>query len=222
MPAASINIAESVEVPASAEKVWALLTNPWSVVECVPGATVTGERDDGTLDGNLAVKLGPTRVQFAGEVMPIFDNESREGTLTARGADRGGRTKAQAQTKFRLEPTASGGTTIVITGSIELSGALASFLQTGGVHLTKRMLKDFGDGIADKLASPEPSPDIVTDVGSVLTESAGPAGQRDAVKRRPNKPVNGFRLLALVAKDWFASLFRRRSRQSVDDQPVEK
>ena len=65
MVSASIEVSERVEVAAAPDRVWAMITDPRVVVESVPGASLVGERADGWLEGKLAVKLGPTRVEFS-------------------------------------------------------------------------------------------------------------------------------------------------------------
>lgn len=193
MSAASIAVRERVEVDAPPDRVWALITDPRAVVGCVPGARVVAERPDGTVEGRLAVKLGPTRVEFGGEAVPAFDPAQRQGTVTAQGADTGGRSRARATTTFRVEETAVGGSVIVIDGTVELAGALAGFLQTGGVHLTRRMMKDFADALANRLAAdPDPDPVAVA----------------------PTRPVNGVRLLALTVLDGLRALVRRLGRRT--------
>jgi uncharacterized protein len=184
---ASIEVSELVEVAAPPDRVWALITDPRVVVESVPGATLVAERADGTLEGTLAVKLGPTRVEFGGEAVPEFDPVLRQGTLVAEGADKGGRSRARATTTFRVEEATAGGSIIVINGTIELAGGLSGFLQTGGVHLARRMMKDFGDQLASR-----------------LERTASPVAEPRA--------VNGFRLLALTVLDGARAFMARVGR----------
>jgi carbon monoxide dehydrogenase subunit G len=203
MASASIKVNERVEVPAGPDRVWEMITDPRIVVECVPGASVIAEREDGSLEGKLAIKLGPTRVEFRGEAFPEFDAEQRQGTLVAQGADQQGRSRARATTTFRVEPTDTGGCVIVIDGTIELTGGLSGFLQTGGIHLTRRMMKEFGEGLASRLAlAPTAAPGDPEAVSETVAPPV-PAG----------KPINGFRILTLTAFDWARSFFKGLGRR---------
>jgi carbon monoxide dehydrogenase subunit G len=182
--AARITIAEQVAVAAPAETVWRCVTDPHFVVTCVPGARVIGEHD-GIVDGALEVRLGPTVVNFLGTAEPDYDHEALRGRLTAKGSDKQGRTKAQSNLTFEVKPGADGHSTVVFDGDIELAGGLAGFLQTGGAHLTKRMMRDFGAQLAARIESDT------------------------AVQ--PNAPVNGIKLAALALWDWLRAVFGRSS-----------
>jgi hypothetical protein len=114
--------------------------------------------------------------------------------LSARGSDKQGRTKAQANLTFDVRADEPGRTTVVFDGTIELAGGLAGFLQTGGAHLTRRMMKEFGDELAARV------------------EAAAAAATASVPAQPDSTPVNGLRLLALAVWDWLRSLPRRSSR----------
>lgn len=192
MNAARIAIAERVSVAAAADAVWSRVTDPHFIVTCIPGARVVDEHD-GVVDGALEVRLGPTVVNFLGTAEPEYDHEARRGRLSARGSDKQGRTKAHANLTFDVQAGEPGHTTVVFDGTIELAGGLAGFLQTGGAHLTRRMMKDFGDQLAARIES------------EAATTTSAPSPP-------DSTPVNGLRLLALAVWDWLRSLPRRSSR----------
>lgn len=149
MGTASIQLDEATfDLPAPPEMVWQRMIDPAVVVRCVPGASIVDVRDDGTIEGGLSVKLGPTVVEFRGNVVPAFDHGGREGSLVARGADQRGRTRAEATTIFRVDARDEAGSTIVLRGEINVNGPLAAFVQSGGVHLARRMMQDFAENLA--------------------------------------------------------------------------
>lgn len=148
MQAATVSIDESFLVDSPPEDAWRLLTDPGVVVQCMPGAEVTEERGDGTLVGALRIKLGPTVVAFKGEVTPKFDELERQGSLVAQGVDAQGRTRARATTNFTVTTSDGTGATVSLTGLIEVSGALAPFVRTGGAHLARRMVADFSSNLS--------------------------------------------------------------------------
>ena len=63
-----MEIKNEFEVPATKAEAWKLLLDVERVVPCVPGAEITEVVDDSTWKGKMAVKLGPIRLSFAGEV----------------------------------------------------------------------------------------------------------------------------------------------------------
>ena len=72
-----IEVHEQFDVPASPERVWAVLSDPHAVVGCVPGASIVGQEEDGTLDTSVAVKFGPTRVTFRAKALLDLDEPWR-------------------------------------------------------------------------------------------------------------------------------------------------
>ena len=152
MVAASIKIADEFVVSADRETVWQNVTDPHVVVTCVPGARITGGTIEDGLDGAVQVSLGPTAVEFAGKLMPTFDDASHTGKVIARGADASGRTKAQGEMAFRVEAIAAGETQVTLTGSISMNGALSGFLRSGGAHIARAMIADFAAAFSKRCA----------------------------------------------------------------------
>ncbi len=152
MVATSIKIADEFVVSADRDTVWQNVTDPYVVVSCVPGARITGGTVDDGLDGSVQVALGPTAVEFAGKLMPTFDDASHTGKVIARGADASGRTKAQGEMAFRVEATSAGETQVTLTGSISMNGALSGFLRSGGVHIARAMIADFAVAFSKRCA----------------------------------------------------------------------
>ena len=59
-----IEVTERIEVPAAPQVVWGVLSDPYVVVECVPGAAVGDKHEDGSYDATFTVKFGPAKVAF--------------------------------------------------------------------------------------------------------------------------------------------------------------
>jgi carbon monoxide dehydrogenase subunit G len=212
MSTARITIAEQAAIAADPATVWKHIIDPHFIVTCVPGARVLDEHDD-VVDGALEVKLGPTVVNFLGTAQPKYDHDALAGELTARGADKGGRTRAQCTLKFRVLADGSGGSTVVFDGGIELAGGLAGFLQTGGAHLTRRMMADFTGQLAARIEAAGAAVGLATeDAGDIHPSGPGPAERAatPGVERAapPTAPVNGLRLIAAVLWDWLRSAVR--------------
>lgn len=205
MESANLKLNESIDVPVPPDHMWLLVTEPASIVSCMPGASLTGVNDDGSLSGELVTKFGPTTVRFHGKVILNFDHDHRVGTLEARGGDKTGRTKAAATVSFRLTPAdAPGASQVAIDAVIDVSGGLAPFVRTGGLHLTRRMLQDFSTNLGALAAGDEAE----KYEGSASTEP----GQAAAPVRPPAvpaKPISGFGLLARTFLDIVRAGFRK-------------
>lgn len=149
-----IEIHERVEVPAAPHVVWELLSNPRAVVECVPGAALGEEQQDGTFNGTLVVKFGPARVTFRAKVALELDAGAMAGHVTARGRDKQGGTRVHAGMNFRVvKQDHAPGSVILIESQVEVSGRLASVVEGGAKFVVKRMTSEFSERLAARCAS---------------------------------------------------------------------
>lgn len=153
---AQLKISETFELPVAEQTVWELINDPARVVPCMPGASLGTVHEDGSIDGAIASSLGPVSVRFSGTVTPEYDDENHRGRLVARGSDSGGRTKASATTEFRLDALDERRTAVTVDAAFTVSGGLAPFAQTGGVHLVRTMLTDFSTNLAALASADEP------------------------------------------------------------------
>ena len=189
MESANLKLSEGFEVPVDAGRVWSVMSDPATVVSCMPGAAITATHEDGSLEGTMVTLLGPTKVTFHGTVLPEFDEENYAGHLRARGGDARGRTKAVATTSFRLSSKGTSHTRVDLEADMDVTGGLAPFVRTGGQHLVRRMLEEFSLNLA------------------------AVAGAQDGPHRdEPARPVSGFRLILATLWDVVRDPIRRLSR----------
>ena len=148
---AMIEINEQVEVPhAKPREVWSFLSDPRAVVDCVPGAAIGDEHEDGSFDGSLTVKFGPARVTFRARIELALDAEAMTGSVTARGKDTQGGTRFRATMAFKVIENAAehDGSTVLITGENEITGKLAGIVEAGAKIVVKRMAAEFAENLA--------------------------------------------------------------------------
>jgi len=148
-----IEVKENIEVASSPEAVWTLLSDPRAVVDCVPGAALGAQQEDGSYDATLVVKFGPAKVSFQAKVSLEFDNAAMSGRVSSRGRDNQGGTRVKTAMTFKVLPGAAPGTsTIPIDAQVEISGRLASLVESGAALVTKRMTGEFTERLAARLA----------------------------------------------------------------------
>jgi uncharacterized protein len=141
-----IEVDEQFEVPAAPDIVWQLLADPYAVVGCVPGAAIVGQQDDGSLDTTLTVKFGPLGVAFQARAELSLEPAARRGQLTARGRDKQGGARFQATAWFSVSDVSAGAAAVVTTrGEVEISGRLASMIESGAGVVAKRMSSAFAE-----------------------------------------------------------------------------
>lgn len=139
-----MEIKNEFEVPAPQAEVWALLLNVERVVPCVPGAELTEIVDDSTWKGKMAVKLGPIRLAFAGEVhLEETDEAAGRVEMRAKGQETRGKGNAQAKVVSLLE-SVDGGTKISLTTDLRLSGPVAQY--------GRGMIQDVSSKMVDQFA----------------------------------------------------------------------
>lgn len=107
------------------------------------------QQEDGSFDAILIVKFGPARVSFKAKVALELDAAAMTGLVNARGKDSIGGTRVQSAMKFgvvgQADPPAS---TITIAAEVEISGKLASLIETGANLVVKHMVGEFTERLA--------------------------------------------------------------------------
>ncbi|MFM9884673.1 MAG: SRPBCC domain-containing protein [Burkholderiales bacterium] len=150
-----IDVHERVEVLSAPQTVWDLLTDPHAVVNCVPGATLGDQHEDGSFDGSLTVRFGPAKVTFHTRVSLEVDDATKVGHVTARGKDNQGGTRVRATMTFKvIEQIEAPGTSILIEAQVEISGRLALVVEAGASIVVKRMTREFSEQLAARYAGP--------------------------------------------------------------------
>jgi carbon monoxide dehydrogenase subunit G len=146
----------SFEVPLPPDQAWPVLMNIQGIAPCMPGAQLTEVVDDKTYKGNIAVRLGPVALTFAGTVtFEEIDNTGHKARIRAQGNDAKGRGSAHASSTFHLEPTEAGSKVLVHT-DLTLSGAVAQYGRgVGMIQATaSTLMNQFANNLKKQLADP--------------------------------------------------------------------
>lgn len=148
-----IEVNERIEVSAPTRAVWEILSDPRAVVECVPGAELGERHEDGSYDAGLVVKFGPAKVTFRARFTLELDAAAMAGEVASKGKDNQGGTRIKAGMAFKvIEGAAPGSSAVPITAQVEISGRLASLVESGANLVVKRMTAEFSERLAAKLA----------------------------------------------------------------------
>jgi uncharacterized protein len=214
----------SFEVPLPPAQAWPVLMDIERIAPCMPGAQLTEVVDKTTYKGNIAVRLGPVALTFAGLVkFEEIDDANHTARVKAQGTDAKGRGGANAAASFRLEPTATGSKVLVHT-DLTLSGSVAQYGRgVGMIQATAaQLMKQFAENLKKQVAAssapaaPAPSAPASTAPANAAPASAAtsstPATPRPATPPPPAaKPISGFSLMARVIWDAIVRLFTGRS-----------
>jgi uncharacterized protein len=151
-----IEISERIEVAAAPTAVWEVLSDPRAVVDCVPGAELGKQQEDGSYDATLTVKFGPAKVAFRTKVALELDPAGMSGRVSSRGRDNQGGTRVKTSMSFKVVEGAAPGTAAVpVEAQVEISGKLASLVESGANLVVKHMTKEFSERLAAKLGGHE-------------------------------------------------------------------
>jgi uncharacterized protein len=148
-----IEISERVEVPAAPRIVWDVLSDPRAVVDCMPGAKLGDRLEDGSYDATLNVKFGPAKVTFRAKVALELDGTAMTGHVSSRGRDDQGGTRVKTAMTFKVVAGQAPGSSVVpIDAQVEISGRLASLVESGATLVVKRMTGEFTERLAARCA----------------------------------------------------------------------
>jgi hypothetical protein len=136
-------IKHDFEVPLSIEKVWEFLQDIPQVASCLPGASLTEEVGPDQYQGNVAIRLGPVQMRFAGRAdVTTRDEATKTIVVDASGADEKGRGQAALGLTARLVPTATG-TRVEVEQDLQLSGAAAQYGRGMISDFSAILMRDF-------------------------------------------------------------------------------
>jgi carbon monoxide dehydrogenase subunit G len=197
------------------------VSNPSDVVSCIPGAELGAAHDDGSFDGVLVARFAAIRVKFAARISLELEEPEHEGRLSARGRDGQGATRFSGNATFGVvEDREAGGSRVTVDGEVNLTGKLASLIESGAGVVISRMTKEFSAQLVQRCTEPEPEPKAEPEAGPALAAGAeapaAPASREPAATTgrpttppSPGAPARTGLLSRLRA--WWARLLHRQS-----------
>ena len=151
-------IKESFTVEQPIGVVWTFFQDVQTVAQCMPGVELLDAADDNTYNGKMKVKLGPISAQFQGTAtIESLDEAAKTGSISAKGADRQGGSRATAKVQYSLGDSGGGMTSVDIVADIVLQGSMAQFGRTGLIQeVSSQLTKEFASCIEGKLGATTP------------------------------------------------------------------
>ncbi len=206
----------SFEVPLPPADAWLILMDIRGIAPCMPGAQLTEVVDAETYKGQIAVRLGPVALTFAGVVkFEEIDNINHRARVKAQGTDAKGRGSAQAAATFRLEPSPAGSKVLVHT-DLTLSGSVAQYGRgVGMIQATAAaIMQQFATALKAEIARRGPaavaSPPLAPAEAAPPSAAPVPAAPATAPLPSAAKPISGLSLMASVLWNAIRRLFGGR------------
>lgn len=144
-------ITSDFEVPQSIDRVWEFFQDIPQVAACLPGAEITDEIGPDQYAGQVAIRMGPVKMQFAGQATIKERNEDTKTIVVdAAGADEKGRGQAALGLMARLVPAGSG-TKVEVEQDLQLSGAAAQYGRGMISDVTAVLMRDFASNMQARI-----------------------------------------------------------------------
>ena len=144
-------IKNDFEVAQPVDKVWDFFGNIPQVATCLPGAELTEDLGGEKYKGQVAVRMGPVRMLFAGTAeIAERDEAAKRLVLNAAGAEAKGRGQASMVVTATLVRSGRG-TKVNVTQDLQLSGAAAQYGRGMISDVTSVLMRDFATTMQDRI-----------------------------------------------------------------------
>ena len=143
-------------VPVPVQEAWDHFQDIASVAECFPGAQVTDTEGE-TFHGSVKVKLGPIALVYNG--MGTFtekDEDAYRFVVDAKGKDKRGNGTAGATVTLTMDGSAGDSTDVKVHTDLAITGKPAQFGRSMISDVSTKLLGQFADCLAGRLAEGGP------------------------------------------------------------------
>ncbi len=132
---------DSQRIPASKEKVWAMLNDPAILRQCLPGCESLEMTSPTEMTATVVIRVGPVKASFGGKVT-LSDLDPPNGYKITGQGDGGVAGFATGGATVKLEPK-DGGTLLIYTVEAQIGGKLAQLGQRLVNGAAKKLADDF-------------------------------------------------------------------------------
>lgn len=162
-----MKISQEFSVAKPPDTVWEFFQDVPSVAQCLPGAELVGQTEDGAYEGKLSVKLGPMTAAFEGKATVDPSPSDRTAVIEGRGVDKRGGSRGQVRVNYGIVAD-GGGSKVTVDADVTLSGPAAQFGRTGLVNeMSKRLIGEFVNCLEGKLGAESPDEAKTVTAGDV-------------------------------------------------------
>jgi len=173
-------IKNEFEVAAPLDRVWQFFGDIPQVAACLPGTELTEDLGGDRYKGRVAVRMGPVRLQFAGEAdITERDEAAKRVVVNATGAEEKGRGQASMVVTATLAQ-AGRGTKVSVAQDLQLAGAAAQYGRGMISDVSAEIMRDFSVNLADRIDRAETG-EAVAGAAAASPASGFTLGMRAAV-----------------------------------------
>jgi len=195
-----VELQHSFSVPVDVDRAWAVLVDIEQVAPCMPGAALdTVDGDEFT--GSVKVRLGPIGITYKGKARFVEKDEvAHRAVIDAQGKDARGNGTASATVTATLHPQ-DDGTRVEVNTDLAITGKPAQFGRGVMVDVGNKLIGQFADCLAGKLAKPAgPAADgPAAAAPAAVSGPPPPASQPDTPQTSPEAPAEEVAPIDLMA-----------------------
>ena len=148
-----MKISQEFVVTRPSGDVWTFFQDVPAVADCLPGAELAGQSEDGSYEGSLSVKLGPMTAAFEGKATITPDESTKSALIEGKGVDKKGGSRGQVKVNYSVTEHPNG-SQVSVDANVTLSGPVAQFGRTGLINeMSKRLIGDFVSCLEAKLSA---------------------------------------------------------------------
>ncbi|MEZ5121808.1 MAG: SRPBCC family protein [Solirubrobacterales bacterium] len=218
-------IENEFNVDAAPDVVYALMVDVERVATCLPGTEVLGQRDDGAYDGQMKLKLGPMKMQYAGTVaITEQDPSARTAVMLASGTEAKGQGSAQGTLRMAVAERAEGGSAVGVSTELKITGRVAQMGHGIMQDVSTRMIGEMAQNMERLLAGSDDEDNTAAapDAGPVAAEQQRTMPAPDVPKSaEPARAASHVKLSTVVGavlrgrlaalRSWIGRHVRRRA-----------
>lgn len=147
----AVNMEGEERIPASIDKVWAALNDPEMLKACIPGCESLEKTSDTELTATVALKIGPIKARFNGEVE--LQNLNPPHSYTIAGEGKGGIAGfAKGGADVTLKEDGPDATILTYTAKADVGGKMAQLgsrlIQSTSKKLATQFFADFNKRVS--------------------------------------------------------------------------
>jgi len=167
------------------DEVWRFFADVPAVASCLPGASIEGDPDGGTVRGKIRVKVGPISPEFHGVAEIERNDVSYSGIIRGSGQDANSSSTTRGVISYRLSDTQNGATRVYLSVGYRVTGPLAQFSRSELMKdIAARLVTVFAQNLEARLGGPDAMPHTPTELGATSLFLSAVLGRIKAQLRR--------------------------------------
>jgi carbon monoxide dehydrogenase subunit G len=142
-----MQIEKTFTVDAPQEQVWAFITDPKNVAQCIPGCEGAEEKERGKYAAAINAKVGPIRVTFHIEIEQTKERPPEFASYLSKGEEGTRASRISAASTLALKSLSATSTEVTYTSDINITGRLGKF----GSGMMQKIAENLGEEFVAKL-----------------------------------------------------------------------